>query len=86
MSGGLDIGGTEAADVSVVVLTYQSGATLQRCLAALKAQSVQGFEILLADNGSSDGAPQAAAKADPGLTLMNNAGNVGFAAGNNRAA
>ena len=86
MSGVADIGGTEAADVSVVVLTYQSGSTLERCLAALKAQSVQGFETLVADNGSSDGAAEAAVGADPGLKLMRNGGNIGFAAGNNRAA
>ncbi len=54
-----DAGG--AADVSVVVVTYESGPTLGRCLEALKAQTVQGFEVILCDNGSRDGAPQAAA-------------------------
>ena len=86
MGSDAQIGGTEAADVSVVVLTFQSGGTLERCLAALKAQTVQGFETILADNASSDGAPQAAAGADPGLRLIDNGGNLGFAAGNNRAA
>ena len=75
-----------AADVSVVVVTFQSGGTLSRCLAALKAQTVQGFEVILSDNASSDGAPQAAAAADPSLTLLENGSNLGFAAGNNRAA
>jgi GT2 family glycosyltransferase len=78
--------GSDAADVTVVVLCFQSGDTLSRCLASLKAQTVQGFETLLADNASSDGAPQAAARADPGLTLLENGCNLGFAAGNNRAA
>jgi N-acetylglucosaminyl-diphospho-decaprenol L-rhamnosyltransferase len=78
--------GTDPADVSVVVLTYQSGGTLTRCLAALKAQTVTGFETIVADNASSDGAPQAAAEADPGIRLIDNGGNLGFAAGNNRAA
>jgi GT2 family glycosyltransferase len=76
----------EAADVSVVVLTYQSGGTLARCLAALKGQTARGFEILVADNASTDGAPQAAALADPDLRLIDNDANLGFAAGNNRAA
>jgi N-acetylglucosaminyl-diphospho-decaprenol L-rhamnosyltransferase len=75
-----------AADLSVVIVTFQSGDTLERCLAALKAQTVQGFETILADNASSDGAPQAALAADPSLALLDNGGNVGFAAGNNRAA
>jgi N-acetylglucosaminyl-diphospho-decaprenol L-rhamnosyltransferase len=86
MDSAAQIGGTEAGDVSVVVLTYQSGGTLERCLTALKAQTVQGFETIVADNASTDGAPQAAAMADPGLRLIDNGGNLGFAAGNNRAA
>jgi GT2 family glycosyltransferase len=75
-----------AADVSVVVVAHQSAPTLPRCLAALRAQSVQGFEVIVADNGSTDGAPQAAAAADPALVLLDNRANLGFAAGNNRAA
>ena len=75
-----------AADVSVVVVTHQSGPTLGRCLATLKAQSVHGFEVLLSDNGSTDGAARAAAVADPSLVLIENGSNLGFAAGNNRAA
>ena len=79
-----DAGG--AADVSVVVVTYDSGPTLGRCLEALKAQAVQGFEIILSDNGSKDGAAQAAAAADPALVLLEHRANLGFAAANNRAA
>lgn len=75
-----------AADISVVVVTYESGATLERCLSALKAQTVQGFEVILSDNGSVDGAAQAAARADPSLVLVENGSNLGFAAANNRAA
>jgi GT2 family glycosyltransferase len=75
-----------AADVSVVVVTYQSGPTLGRCLAALKAQSVQGFEVILSDNASADGAARAAAAAAPSTVLIENGSNLGFAAGNNRAA
>ena len=73
-------------DVSVVIVTFQSGSTLGRCLAALNAQTVAGFETILSDNASADGAPAAAAAADPSLTLLRNGANLGFAAGNNRAA
>src|ERR1700744_3406584 len=76
----------DTADVSVVVVTYESGPTLGRCLQALKVQTVQGFETILSDNGSRDGAAQAAAAADPALVLLDNRANLGFAAGNNRAA
>lgn len=72
--------------VSVVIVAYRSGATLRRCLADLKAQTFRDFEVLLVDNASGDGAPQAAAAADPDLRLIEAGGNLGFAAGNNLGA
>lgn len=74
-----------APDVSVVIVTHQSQATLARCLAGLRAQTVSGFEVILSDNGSTDGAPQAAAAADATLMVVQNGVNLGFAAANNRA-
>lgn len=75
-----------APAVSVVVVTYQSGPTLERCLAALRAQTFQDFETILADNGSADGAARSAAAADPSLRLLAFGENLGFAEANNRAA
>ncbi len=72
--------------VSIVVLAYESGPLLAECLASLRAQTFDDFEVLLADNASSDGAPQAAAAADPQIRLIENGANLGFAAGINRAA
>ncbi|HVY33554.1 MAG TPA: glycosyltransferase family 2 protein [Caulobacteraceae bacterium] len=75
-----------APSVSVVIVTFQSADTLGRCLQALKAQTWTDYEVLIADNASTDGAPQAAAKADPSLRLLPMGANLGFAAANNRAA
>ena len=86
MSSEADGAAGDARDVSVVVLAFQSGGTLGRCLAALRGQTAKGFETLVADNASTDGAPLAAIRADPDLKLIDNGGNLGFAAGNNRAA
>jgi GT2 family glycosyltransferase len=72
--------------VSVVIVTFDSGRTLGRCLTALKAQTFASFEVILADNNSNDGAAQAAAAADPNIRLLTMGGNLGFAAANNRAA
>jgi GT2 family glycosyltransferase len=69
-----------------VIVAFESGATLSRCLAALRAQTFGDFEVLLVDNASTDGAAQAAAKADPAIRLIEAGGNIGFAAGNNLAA
>ena len=75
--------------VSVVIVAYNSGPTLVRCLAALKAQTFTDFETLLVDNGepgANDGAPARAAHADPAIKLISAHGNLGFADGNNLAA
>jgi GT2 family glycosyltransferase len=72
--------------VSVVVVAYESGPTLSDCLAALKAQTVRDFEVILIDNASKDGAAQAAARAHPEATFVANADNLGFAAAMNQAA
>ena len=77
---------TAAPAISVVVLAYESGATLERCLQALRVQTFRDFEVVLADNGSGDGAAQAAAGADPTLVFVDNRANLGFAEGCNRAA
>ncbi len=72
--------------VSVVVVTYRSRGTLAACLAALKAQTTGDFETIVLDNDSGDGEAAAAAAADPAIRLMAMDANLGFAAGNNRAA
>jgi len=72
--------------ISVVVVVYESGPTLAECLAALRAQTFADFELVLVDNASSDRVAQAAAAADPGLTLIENATNLGFAAAVNQGA
>jgi len=72
--------------VSVVVVAYESGEGLQRCLADLKAQSFTDFETLLVDNASTDGAAAAAARADPSIRFIANPTNLGFAAAVNQAA
>ncbi|MCC7268582.1 MAG: glycosyltransferase family 2 protein [Caulobacteraceae bacterium] len=71
--------------VSVIVVTYRSAGTLPRCLEALRGQTTADFEVILSDNGTDGGAPDAAA-ADPSIRLIANNENLGFAAGVNRAA
>ncbi len=72
--------------VSVLVVAYQSGEHLALCLAALAAQSFTDHEVIVLDNASTDGAPQAAARAWPQTHMIDGGGNLGFAAGMNRAA
>lgn len=78
-----------APAISVLIVAYNSGPTLERCLAALKSQTFTDYEVLLVDNaepGRGDGAPARAAAADPSIRLITPGANTGFAAGNNIAA
>lgn len=69
--------------VSVIIVAYESGPVLPRCLAHLSAQTFRDFEIILVDNGSADRAAQTAAAADPAIVLIENGANLGFAEANN---
>jgi GT2 family glycosyltransferase len=68
--------------MSLIVLSYNSSAYIQRCLDALKPF---GAEIVLADNGSADFKAAALRKANPKVKVLPIGMNIGFAAGNNRA-
>ncbi|WP_368744674.1 glycosyltransferase family 2 protein [Desertibaculum subflavum] len=74
--------------MTVIVVVHNAGAHLARCLAALEAQTFGGFEAIVCDNASTDGAFAAArgASTDPRLRFVPMGGNLGFAAANNRAA
>ncbi len=74
-----------AAQISVIIVNYNSGARLERCVACLKAQSFQDFETIIIDNASTDGSADFA-RGDETLTLIDAGANLGFAAGNNVAA
>ena len=75
-----------APAVSLIVVVYESGPTLERCLACVTGQTFTDYEIVLVDNASSDRVAQAAAAADPAIRLIENADNRGFAAAVNQGA
>jgi N-acetylglucosaminyl-diphospho-decaprenol L-rhamnosyltransferase len=76
-----------APDVSVCVANWNCADMLRRCLRSLFDQS-QGvaFEVVVADNGSVDGAPEMVAAEFPQVVLIRNAENHGFARASNQAA
>jgi GT2 family glycosyltransferase len=77
-----------APRVRVLIVNYNSGDWLRRCLAALGRQTMAAFEACVVDNGSRDQsfAAARAASADPRIAFVALGDNLGFAAGNNRAA
>ncbi|SBT03581.1 N-acetylglucosaminyl-diphospho-decaprenol L-rhamnosyltransferase [Candidatus Accumulibacter aalborgensis] len=69
---------------TVVVVNWNGGAFLERCLTALMAQTVNPHEIILLDNGSSDGSVEIVRRF-PSVRVMALDQNTGFARGNNLA-
>ncbi|MFQ5562783.1 MAG: glycosyltransferase family 2 protein [Parvularculaceae bacterium] len=71
--------------VSVLIVNYNSGDRLGRCLVHLERQSFAEFEIIVVDNGSTDGSERAAENAGRETGLIRAGENLGFAAANNLA-
>ncbi len=71
--------------ISVVIVIWNSAAHLAQCLSALSKQTVQGFEIILVDNGSTDNGADGLDTRWIGLplTVQHLPSNLGFAAANN---
>ena len=74
-----------APSVQVIVVAFNSAATLARCIDALCAQTFTGWEAVVWDNASADGAVEALGP-DARIGKVRSAENLGFAAANNRAA
>ena len=76
---------TTSPKASVIIVNYNGGEWLPRCVAALAAQSEAAFEAFIVDNGSSDGSIEALPKLDARFEVILAGENLGFAAGNNLA-
>lgn len=70
-------------DLGVVTVTYSPGETLERFLDSLAKATSRQVRVVLADNGSEDGAPERAA-ARPGVEFLSTGGNPGYGGGANR--
>jgi len=76
-----------APAVSVCIANWNCRELLRNCLKSLydHPQGV-GFEVLIADNASSDGAAEMVAAEFPDVKLVRNSTNLGFSVANNQAA
>lgn len=72
--------------LSICILTLQARDYLRDCLNSIYAQPPQGeFEIIVVDNGSTDGTHEMLEMDFPQITLIRNATNLGFSAPMNQA-
>lgn len=73
------------ADVlPVVAVTYSPGPHLERFLASLSLATERPVSVLLADNGSTDGTPEAAVERYPNVRLLPTGANLGYGTAVNR--
>ncbi len=71
--------------VAVVVVNWNSGQLLRRCLAALTSQTTTADRIVVVDNASSDDSIAAIEGRYPHVAIIRLDRNTGFAAANNHA-
>ena len=72
--------------VSIIIVNYNAGHLLTRCLEALRKQTRRPKQIYVVDNASRDGSCDRIAVDFPEVTLVRNEQNTGFSAANNLAA
>lgn len=69
-----------------MIVTHQSAAHLPDTLAALVPQLLDGDELLIVDNASTDDTPAVARRTTPRATVLETGANLGFAGGCNAGA
>jgi hypothetical protein len=76
---------TNFAPVTIIVVNWNGRRHLEPCLGALTAQRYQPREIIVVDNGSTDGSVEYMAAHFPDVRVIGLKTNLGFAAANNVA-
>lgn len=69
--------------ISIVIVNFNGRRYLESCLSSLEKQSYEPREIIVVDNGSSDGSAGYVRSRFPDTILVENETNCGFAAGSN---
>ena len=68
---------------SVIIVNWNGKQYLEQCLPSVLNQTYPHFEVILVDNGSTDGSVELVEHRFPNVIVVRNAENKGFAAGNN---
>lgn len=81
-----DAAGAAGPTVSILVVSYNTREMTLACLDSVARETRLPHEVIVLDNASTDGSAEAIAARFPDLPLIRPGRNLGFAAGNNRAA
>jgi N-acetylglucosaminyl-diphospho-decaprenol L-rhamnosyltransferase len=71
-------------DLSIIIVNYNTCALLDNCLRSIFAESGAELEIIVVDNGSTDGSLSMVKTKYPYVKLIENNNNLGFAKANNQ--
>jgi N-acetylglucosaminyl-diphospho-decaprenol L-rhamnosyltransferase len=71
---------SDVRPLRVVAVTYSPGQTLVGFLESLATATTAPVEVVLADNGSTDGMPEWAEQHHPGVRVLRTGGNIGYGA------
>ena len=71
--------------LSVVIVNYNTGSLVRKCLDSVWPQRPPECEVFVVDNASGDGSAEGLEAAFPGLRVIRNARNDGYARANNQA-
>ncbi|MGB3773038.1 MAG: glycosyltransferase family 2 protein [Rhodococcus sp. (in: high G+C Gram-positive bacteria)] len=74
-----------SAPLAVVTVTYSPGGHLNTFLESLASATSRPVTVVLADNGSTDGTPEAAESAYGNVALLRTGANIGYGGAANRA-
>ncbi len=69
--------------IIIIILNWNGKEDTIECLESLKKITYPNYEILLVDNGSTDGSLECFRERYPGMEIIENGENLGFAEGNN---
>ncbi|MGY1794148.1 glycosyltransferase family 2 protein [Geodermatophilus sp. SYSU D00525] len=73
-------GSPDVLPLRVVAVTYSPGEALEGFVTSLAEATDRPVEVVLADNGSTDGVPERVAAEHPCVRLLRTGGNVGYGA------
>lgn len=68
---------------TLIIVNFNGGDKVLKCLDHLAAQTLEGCDIVVFDNASSDGSPEQIRARFPGVRLVRSSENLGFARANN---
>ena len=83
MSSEVAVESSGLTSVCVIIVNWNSGDLLQRCLASVESQTLQPRRVLVFDNASVDGSLERARAGFPRVEFIASAENAGFARANN---